>query len=75
MKVIRIFDQHRRDCSIDIECEWCGNKQTYTSAYDDRNYWDNVVPSFKCSECWESTKTLWKDIEHTNTRYWDNEVV
>jgi len=75
MRVVKKYDQHRRDCKIDMECEGCGNKETNNSAYDDRNFWDNVVPSFKCSECKKSTKDLGLETEHRPTRYPAHQVV
>ena len=69
MKVIKKYNQNRRDCWVDLECEKCGAKRTLTSAYDDRNYWDNVIPNLKCEKCGESSKTLGVDIEFINTKY------
>ena len=69
MKVIRKYDQYRRDCNIDMECEGCGSKKTYNSAYDDRNFWDNVVPNFKCDNCKKSTKDMGLKPEHRPTKY------
>lgn len=71
MKVTRRYNQHRRDLSIDMECENCGTSATYRNAYDDRNFWDNVVPSFKCLQCGKSTKDLGLDVEIMPTRYPD----
>lgn len=51
MKVIRIYDYNRRDCTIDIKCEFCGNKEIGLTAYDDRNFWDNVISNFVCKAC------------------------
>lgn len=51
MKVIKRYNQHRRDLIIDMVCEGCEAKDTYDGAYDDRNFWDNVVPAFKCKKC------------------------
>lgn len=73
MKVLRKYDQFRRDCSIDMECQGCGNKQTYTSAYDDRNFWDNVIPNWKCSKCGKSTNDLGLETEYIQTRYPEGE--
>ena len=56
MQVIRKYNQMRRDCDIDIKCEACGNEETYQRAYDDRNFWDNVVPSFKCEKSPKRTR-------------------
>ena len=75
MKVIKRYNQHRRDLTIDMECEGCGNKDTYGGAYDDRNFWDNVVPSFKCKECEKSTNDLGLEPEIMPTKYADYEVV
>jgi hypothetical protein len=75
MKVTNKYNQFRRDCSIDMECEACGAKDTYKFAYDDRNFWDNVVPGFKCKKCDKSTKDLGLEPEKIATRYADYEVV
>lgn len=75
MKVTERYNQHRRDLSIDMECEGCGAKDTDKSAYDDRNFWDNVVPDFKCSNCGESTNSLGLKTEPMATKYADYEVV
>lgn len=69
MKVLRKFDQYRRDCSVDLECEGCGYKETYTGAYDDRNFWDNVIPNTKCPKCGFTTKDLGVKNEHIETKY------
>ena len=74
MKVISVYNQMRRDCYCDLECESCGELKTITSAYDDRNYWDNVVPSFKCEKCGKSTKDLGLKGKHISTRYPDHQV-
>jgi uncharacterized Zn finger protein len=69
MKVIKIYNQHRRDCYIDLECESCGNKEIEVSAYDDRNFWDNVVPDFKCEKCGKSSNDLGTEKEYIGTKY------
>lgn len=69
MKVTRRYNQHRRDLSIDMECEGCGTEDSYGSAYDDSNFWVNVVPNFKCKNCGKSTKDLGVEVEDTHTRY------
>jgi len=69
MKVIKRYNQHRRDLSIDMKCENCGSKQTDVGAYDDRNFWDNVVPSFKCESCGKSSNDLGTITEHIDTKY------
>ena len=75
MKVLSKYNQHRRDCWADYECEACGAKQTDEYAYDDRNYWDNVVPNLKCESCGKSTKDLGLEPEKVGTRYAAGEVV
>ena len=70
MKVIKIYNQHRRDCTCDLECENCGNKKTNHNAYDDRNYWDNVIPSQKCEKCGSSSNDLGLKInQEISTKY------
>jgi transposase-like protein len=69
MKVTKRYNQSRRDLSIDTECESCGATNTHHSAYDDRNFWDNVVPSFKCPKCGKSTKDLGLEPEIMPTKY------
>lgn len=72
MKVTRIFNQFRRDCACDLECENCGNKKTNCGAYDDRNYWDNVIPNQKCKKCKKSTNDLDIKIkQNIQTKYPD----
>lgn len=75
MKVLRKYDQFRRDCSCDLECEKCGSQETKIYAYDDRNYWDNVIPSRECKKCGESTKSLGLNTETIPTKYNDYEVI
>lgn len=69
MKVTKRYNQFRRDLTIDMECEGCGETDTYGCAYDDRNFWDNVVPSFKCKKCGKSTKDLGLEPEVMPTKY------
>ena len=75
MKVLRKYNQHRRDCSIDLKCEGCGAERTNRSAYDDRNFWDNVVPDMRCDECDESTNSLGLKAAVMPTRYAAHQVV
>lgn len=52
MKVIRIRDMIRNDCTMDLECEHCGHEQEDRSAYDDRFYINAVVPKERyCDKC------------------------
>jgi uncharacterized Zn finger protein len=69
MRVTKRYDQHRRDLKIDMQCEDCGAADTYKRAYDDRNFWDNVVPSFHCKQCGKSTKELGLEAEIMPTKY------
>ena len=75
MKVLRRYNQHRRDLDIDVECENCGQKETITTAYDDRNYWDNVVPAMKCRNCGKSTKDIGAEVDFMPTRYSEGQQV
>jgi len=75
MKVVRKYNQHRRDCWVDLECEGCGHKRTYRSAYDDRNFWDNVVPNMKCEKCGETTVSLGEKPVKIQTKYAEREIV
>ena len=49
--------------ACDLECEECGNHKTNYSAYDDRNYWDNVIPAQKCNACGKSTNDVKSTIK------------
>jgi len=69
MRVIKKYNQSRRDLTIDLECESCGHKETDGGAYDDRNFWDNVVPNFKCEKCGKSSNDIGTKPEHIATRY------
>lgn len=75
MKVLKKHSQHRRDCRCDLECEACKHVEDNVYAYDDRNFWDNVIPNKKCEECGESTKSLGVAVESVATRYAAHEVV
>ena len=75
MKVTNKYNQYRRDCSCDLECESCGYKETDEYAYDDRNFWDNVIPNRKCESCGKSTNDLGLEPAPVQTRYADYEVV
>lgn len=75
MKVIKKYNQNRRDCDVDLECEGCGHKEIERSAYDDRNMWDNVVPDWKCEKCKKSTNDLGVDKVSIPTKYPASQVV
>ena len=69
MKVLKKYDQYRRDCKCDLECENCGHKETDKSAYDDRNFWVNVIPNRRCGKCGKSTIDLGLKPAEQQTRY------
>lgn len=75
MKVVKKYDQFRRDCKCDLRCEGCGAETTNFGAYDDRNYWDNVIPAQRCEKCGESTNSLGVEKEVIPTKYAAHEVV
>ena len=75
MKLIKKYNQHRRDCFADLKCENCGNECTNKGAYDDRNYWDKVVPAQTCEECGKSTNDMGLKPENVSTKYAPYETV
>lgn len=75
MKVTKRYNQHRRDLTIDMECESCKATDTYGNAYDDTNFWVNVVPDFKCPKCGKSSNDLGLKPEDTHTKYEAWEVI
>ena len=58
MRLLKITSQNRRDVWYDAECEACNEKEIHISGYDDRNYWDNVLPNKKCRKCKKSTNDM-----------------
>lgn len=75
MKLLKKYSQYRRDCRMDIECEGCGHTETNISAYDDRNFWDNVLPNRKCPQCEESTVSLGVEPQGIPTKYREGKQV
>lgn len=69
MKVVKQYNQHRRDLRIDLECENCGAKETDKSAYDDTNFWVNVVPNMSCKECHVTSADIGLRPESIGTKY------
>lgn len=69
MKVTKRFNQHRRDLHIEVECEDCNATKTIKNAYDDTNYWVNVVPDMKCESCGKSSSDLGIRPESIGTKY------
>lgn len=64
-----MLSQHRRDFTAEMTCESCNHKQIDNSGYDDAFYHQNVIPNIKCKKCGETTITLGKPIEQTQTKY------
>ena len=75
MKIKEITYRNRRDFSADMICENCGFEEKIESGYDDRNYYDNVIPAMKCKKCNKSRNDLDIIVEKTPTKYADNEIV
>ena len=77
MKIKRMISQHRRDFWADYECEDedCGYIERDTSGYDDRNFHDNVAPSWKCKKCGKSTLDIKGKSEFVPTKYNDLEII
>ena len=50
MKIKHIISQHRRDFTAIYECEHCGY-EFKDRGYDDANFHQNVIPTFKCPKC------------------------
>lgn len=69
MKVTKRYNQHRRDLSIELECENCGAGDIDHQAYDDTNYWVNVVPNMRCKECNKTSVELGIQPESISTKY------
>ncbi|AXY24928.1 hypothetical protein CL176_02190 [Suicoccus acidiformans] len=65
MRIKEKLSQNRRDFRAIYECEHCGH--TYeSSGYDDYNFHNNVIPTFKCPEC---SKTADDDYKPMSTLY------
>lgn len=69
MKVIKRYNQYRRDLNIDTQCEACGTPNTIKNAYDDSDYWNKWQPQQKCPGCGESTESLGLKPHDTKTKY------
>lgn len=75
MKLTRKYNQIRRDCYCETECENCGYKEIDTGAYDDDNFWQNVIPNRKCKECDKSTFEMGIAPEKITTKYNQFEII
>ncbi len=74
MRVVKRYNQNRRDLTIDIQCESCQSKATI-SAYDDLNYWENVLPNIRCGHCGKTTYGQGLEPEDTSTKYEPYEII
>jgi len=76
MQLLQKKNQYRRDCDADVKCESCGNKEEIKGAYDDRYYWDNVLPNRKCKKCDKSTNDINPEIKQSiATKYVEGQQV
>jgi len=76
MQLLQKKNQHRRDCDADVKCESCGHDEEIKGAYDDRYYWDNVLPNRKCKECGKSTNDINPEIRQSiATKYAEGQQV
>lgn len=71
MRIKKILSQHRRDFLAIYECEYCGDEQE-SSGYDDSNFHQNVIPTFKCLKC---GKTSPEEYRPLTTKYTDGEEI
>ena len=74
MELVCKKNQYRRDCEANVRCEKCGNEEKI-SAYDDDNFWKNVLPNRPCSKCGESTISQGLTPKRVITKYTPDEVV
>ena len=68
MKIKEITYRNRRDFKAVYECEKCGHTHE-DWGYDDRNFHENVIPTFECKQCGESAKSLNSDYRPLTTKY------
>lgn len=65
MKVIKIYDLFRNDCTMDCKCEHCGNVRKDTSAYNDAYYINTVVGESYCKKCNKNAKGQLKTVKES----------
>lgn len=75
MKIKKFTNRHRRDFSAIMKCEFCGYIRDLNNGYDDRYYHDHVIPNMKCGKCLKSTASEGGEIDKTQTKYPDNQIV
>ena len=51
MQIRQILNQHRNDFSAIMQCEHCSHEWKNQYGYDDRNYYENVIPHMHCQKC------------------------
>lgn len=71
MKIKEIISQNRRDFRAIYECEHCGDTYEDTG-YDDTNFHNNIIPTFKCTKCGKSAS---KNYRPLTTKYPDYEII
>ena len=69
MKLKEKVSQYRRDTRIILECQSCGYVMPEFTGYDDDNYYVNVIPNIKCTQCGKSSTDLDIINEPVKTRY------
>lgn len=74
MKLKEITYQHRRDIKMILECENCG-ETVEEKGYDDRFFWDEVLPDVKCPSCKKSRNDLGIKGDFVETKYGEWETV
>lgn len=71
MRIKEITKQDRRDFTAIYECEHCGYEVT-AGGYDDRNFHENVIPTFECPKCQKKAKETYRPLA---TKYPDDFVI
>ena len=68
MKIKEILRQNRRDFTAIYICEGCGHEEK-SSGYDDANFHENVIPSFRCEKCGKTSAECDADYRPLTTKY------
>lgn len=56
MQAISVRILGGRDCSCELQCEFCGHRETDDRAYNDHYFWQNVIPQRKCVQCGKASR-------------------
>lgn len=75
MRVLKTYNWSRRDFSATMECEGCNATEEHKGCYDDRNFYDNVIPTFVCKNCGKSRNDLDIEGERVPTKYASTVVI